>query len=261
MSAAAIVILILALLVLAGAVGLGILWALVAMTAMWELDGLAGKIGWRAPSWLTFPLAGLILLVGVLWGRGPVNVALVAAMPLGLGVLLFVRPRVGPLAWLGTPAAALYVGVPLYFYLRLFGFPFQNRLSWVLVTLAAVAVSDAAAMLVGSQIGRHRLLVTISPNKTLEGALAGIVAPMLLLLALSVGPFRLALGHALGLGLLIGLAAEAGDLAESQLKRLAGVKDSSHLIPGHGGVLDRIDSALFSAMVVYAYAVAWHLLS
>jgi phosphatidate cytidylyltransferase len=157
-------------------------------------------------------------------------------------------------------AGALYIGMPFNFYLLLFTSK-PNGLVWTLFTIFAIIVSDAAALLVGSRIGRHPFFAAISPNKTLEGAIAGVVGAMLvMLLGVSAVMGKSPL-HALVLGFLVGTSAVVGDLVESQMKRIAEVKDSSHLIPGHGGVLDRIDSILFPPILVYLYAMVFHLLS
>ena len=133
-------------------------------------------------------------------------------------------------------------------------------LAWLLLTIGTAVVSDAAAMLVGQRLGRHPFFANISPKKTVEGAAAGVLlcVPVMLvggLYFLGLQPWQAVL-----LGLLVGVSAEIGDLVESQMKRLAGVKDSSHIIPGHGGVLDRLDSLLFPPIVVYLFAFFLHLL-
>jgi phosphatidate cytidylyltransferase len=129
-----------------------------------------------------------------------------------------------------------------------------------LFTILAVVVSDAAALLVGSRIGRHPFFPTISPNKTVEGAVAGVVAAVVVMLIGVSAVIGLSPIHAIVLGVLIGISAEVGDLVESQMKRIAEVKDSSHLIPGHGGVLDRLDSILFPPILVYFYVTMFHIL-
>jgi phosphatidate cytidylyltransferase len=149
--------------------------------------------------------------------------------------------------------------MPFNFYLLLYTSK-PNGLVWTLFTIFAVVVSDAAALLVGSRIGRHPFFANISPKKTLEGAIAGVVGAMVVMLigvSAVIGHSPL---HGLVLGVLVGTSAELGDLVESQMKRLADVKDSSHLIPGHGGVLDRIDSILFPPILVYVYVMVFHLL-
>lgn len=123
--------------------------------------------------------------------------------------------------------------------------------------LLAVWLGDALALLTGMAVGRHRITPRVSPNKTLEGflgALVGSVAGLWLALALwhqSLPPHWIGL-----LGSVLGAAAIAGDLVESGVKRGAGIKDSGQLFPGHGGILDRVDSLLFAAPVMY-YGLAW----
>ena len=113
--------------------------------------------------------------------------------------------------------------------------------------------NDAAALLVGSRIGRHPFFATISPHKTVEGAVAGVVASVIAMLIGASVIIGLSPVHAIAIGVLVGVSALVGDLVESQMKRIAEVKDSSHLIPGHGGVLDRLDSILFPPILVYFY--------
>ncbi len=121
--------------------------------------------------------------------------------------------------------------------------------------MLAVWSYDSGAYLVGRNLGRTRFLTHISPSKTIEGLLGGVVATAvviaILLFALGQNPL-----HALALGPLTALAAQAGDLAESTVKRAAGARDSGTLIPGHGGILDRVDSFLFAAPVVTLYVLA-----
>lgn len=112
--------------------------------------------------------------------------------------------------------------------------------------------NDTFAFFVGSSLGRRKLCAAVSPGKTVEGALGGLMGSILV--AVLFGQiFHVAIVHSVMLGLLIGVAAPLGDLAESVLKRYAGVKDSGKLLPGHGGVLDRFDSVMFTVPVVYYY--------
>jgi phosphatidate cytidylyltransferase len=126
---------------------------------------------------------------------------------------------------------------------------------WLLLLVFAVWSYDTGAYLVGKNLGRTKFLTHISPSKTVEGVIGGVIATTvvtaLMLWGLGVNPV-----HALVLGPLTALAAQAGDLAESVLKRAAGAKDSGTLIPGHGGILDRVDSFLFAAPVVTLYVLA-----
>jgi phosphatidate cytidylyltransferase len=120
--------------------------------------------------------------------------------------------------------------------------------------LLTVIVSDTAQLYVGSSLGRHPLAPAISPKKTVEGVIGGFAAGVAAIVI--VGQWWLpGFGAAslVGLGVVVVSAGILGDLFESQLKRTAGLKDSSALIPGHGGVLDRIDAILFAAPAYYLF--------
>jgi len=124
----------------------------------------------------------------------------------------------------------------------------------VFMLCLCVMIGDSAAYYVGSTVGRRRIAPVLSPKKSLEGAAAGVLASVLAALAVRTWFWPdLALMHALILGVLLAVAGIFGDLAESLFKRAAGVKDSSALLPGHGGVLDRADGLLFAAPVLYYY--------
>ena len=169
------------------------------------------------------------------------------------GAISVARGRPGP-AVLSDAAATLfapiYIGLPL------------GALAWVraasgreavLLLLAVIVVSDSAQYYTGRAFGRRPLSPTISPKKTVEGAIGGMVFGTL---AMAVGGryvFASPIWMLALLGAAISLLGIIGDLFESLLKRSAGVKDSSNLIPGHGGVLDRIDSWLFAAPVYYMF--------
>jgi phosphatidate cytidylyltransferase len=247
-------------LVLVGIFGVYVLVIVLGGLALYEFSGLSDKMGSRAPAWLLFPLGAFFAFSGTLLKEVDVDLVLALALVGGLGAFLVLPGRRQGLSrWAMGLAGALYIGMPFNFYLLLYTSK-PNGLQWTLFTILAVVASDAAALLVGSRIGRHPFFANISPKKTLEGAIAGVVGAVLVMLigmsaVLAINPL-----HAIILGFLVGTSAEVGDLVESQMKRIADVKDSSNLIPGHGGVLDRIDSIFFPPILVYFYVTVFHLL-
>jgi len=128
----------------------------------------------------------------------------------------------------------------------------------LMLLFGVVWIGDACAYFVGRGIGRHRLFPRISPKKTLEGSLGGLVGSMLLAWALGRWWRTSDIGVVLLLAGLAAIAGQVGDLAESALKRSADLKDSGSLLPGHGGLLDRIDSLIFAAPVVWLALVVLH---
>ena len=200
-------------------------------------------------------LAGSGLLLGA------IGIVLVA-------VASFIKadPRDGLQSWMATVFGAFYISL-LSFIIRLghvgpavpasapLDFLGPER-GWILMLLLAVWAFDTGAFLVGRTIGRTKFIAHISPAKTVEGVAGGVVASTVV-----VGALLWGLGqnpvHALLLGPLVALAAQAGDLAESVIKRAAGAKDSGTLIPGHGGMLDRVDSFIFAAPVMTLYVLAF----
>ena len=163
--------------------------------------------------------------------------------------------RPGLTGWGLAALAAVYTG-GLLAYAPLLRELEQGR-EWVFAVLIVVFATDTAAFAVGRFLGRTSLAPGISPGKTWEGAIGGLlgglagVAVAMLLLDLDVG-----WGPALTLGVLMAVVAQLGDLLQSAIKRWAGVKDSGGIIPGHGGVLDRLDSIVLVLVLVY-YFVVW----
>ena len=158
--------------------------------------------------------------------------------------------------WAWTVAGILYTGWLLSHLVALRGLD-EGR-NWVFLALFATFASDSAAFFVGRAWGKRRLAPSISPGKTWEGAIGGILAAIIVCLLFTLStPLSLPLsaGQAILLGLLVSLFGQLGDLLESLFKRQMGVKDSSRLIPGHGGLLDRMDSVVLAGMVVYYYVI------
>jgi len=159
------------------------------------------------------------------------------------------------LGWAWTIAGVLYVGWLLSYLVAL---RLDAGRNWVFFTLFTTFGSDTVAFFVGRALGRHRLAPRISPNKTWEGAIGGVFGAIIVsLLFVLPTPLNLPLnyGQAVLLGLLVSVFGQFGDLVESLLKRNMGVKESGRLMPGHGGVLDRMDSIVFAGVVVYLYYI------
>ncbi|MFW6156854.1 MAG: phosphatidate cytidylyltransferase [Armatimonadota bacterium] len=159
----------------------------------------------------------------------------------------------------------LYVGLPMSFVLLLckLDLPLmvtgesagrlKARLGALLTVMAAVWISDTAAWGIGRLYGRKRMTPRLSPNKTVEGAVAGGLGAVVATIAVGVGWVGLPFGHAAVLGLLLAAAAQVGDLAESVIKRDLQVKDFGTLLGPHGGMLDTFDGLLFAAPVAWFY--------
>jgi phosphatidate cytidylyltransferase len=198
-----------------------------------------------------------------------------AAVIVPLIALLFERTdmRGRLVGWALTLAGTLYIAwlISHFQTLRLVGDPTVHAgRGWVFYTLAATWCFDSGAYLLGSRIGRHHFMTWISPKKSLEGVVGGFMLCLLATLIartplpagtpllvnpLGWAPLPIPLWQVPLLALVMSGAAQVGDLAESMIKREAGAKDASELIPGHGGMLDRVDSLLFTVVVVYYYAV------
>lgn len=226
----------------------------------------------KAAGYPSLPLFGTVLAVAfvleaAISPAGDKGMLLlgVGAVLAGVGALARSDPRDGLVVWFATVFGAAYVGL-LGFVLHLAATapaipggavlePIGPARGWVLLLVLGVWSYDTGAYLVGRRLGRHRFMTHISPSKTVEGLIGGLVAATLVTSLLLAGLGQAAAG-AIVLGPLLGLAAQAGDLAESMLKRAAGAKDSGTLIPGHGGILDRTDSFLFAGPVVTLYVLS-----
>jgi phosphatidate cytidylyltransferase len=189
-----------------------------------------------------------------------VGALLASAAVLPLIWLVIFRRDTWPQSWVWTLTGILYMGWMVGHYVMLRQLDHGREL--VILALFTTFACDTSAFFVGRTWGKHHMTPTISPHKTWEGAIGGfagaVAAAAALCYLLNLGSWTLPLGYleAAGVGCLVGVAAQLGDLLESMLKRRAGVKDSGNLLPGHGGVLDRIDSLVFTGVIVY-YFVLW----
>jgi len=184
-------------------------------------------------------------------------VLLTSAVALSL-IRLLLRPQRESAfpRWAWTIAGILYVGWLLSHLVALRGLDAGR--SWVFFALFATFASDTAAFFVGRALGKHHLAPTVSPGKTWEGAIAGVfgaIAISLLFMLPTPLSLHFSYGQAILMGILVSIFGQLGDLIESLFKRNMEVKESSRLVPGHGGVLDRMDSIVFAGIVVYYYAI------
>lgn len=257
-----------------GAIWLGSPWllalAIVAVVVgLWEFARLAQAMGAK-PSLVLMAGMGVPLLLNGSWewGRGGliVGAGLLAVLAWEtLRVLLSrgVQPSeqlTGTLtsavsSWTFSVAGPIYLGWTIAHGLQIRALP--DGREWLLLALVAVFATDTAAFLVGRALGRHAMAPALSPAKTWEGAAGGLVGGVAAAWVLAtVLTLPASWWQGLVLGGSIALAAEVGDLAESLLKRAAMVKAPSVLLPGHGGVLDRLDSLVFGVVAGY-YLIRW----
>jgi phosphatidate cytidylyltransferase len=255
--------------------------------ALVELIALLDAAGLEPPQVLSLAVGvvvGASVMLAVNEGNlgGPLLDLVRSVQPLALpliaflgGVLLlavasFTRgdPRAGFLSWATSSFGVAYVGLLMPFVVvvahlappdgtassAVGALDLRSGSAWAITLLLVVWGYDTGAYLTGRRLGRRRLIDHVSPSKTVEGLAGGLVVATL---AAGLGGWLIGLQpwQPLVMGPLIGLSAQAGDLAESLLKRAAGRKESGFLIPGHGGVLDRVDSFLFAAPVLAGYAM------
>jgi phosphatidate cytidylyltransferase len=260
--------------------------ALRVLTAVVALPLVGALIAWREP--LGFGVFVLVVAALALTEYTGITLAgasrrlraAVVAIGVGLGVGLYLRPEL-TFAWLlaavvAVATAVLFepgeiagagarLGAAGFGVLYLGALPVSLALLhrdaadgsiWVCAAIAVTFANDTGAYFAGRALGRHKLYPAISPAKTVEGAVGGLVGGVAILLA---GHFTVARSLTIADCLLVGVPAAVlgpvGDLVESMLKRAAGVKDSGRLLPGHGGMLDRIDALLFVSAWVYVYVV------
>lgn len=227
--------------------------ALTALAAVREFTRIARSAGAR-PNTLILPAGVALYVINATQqeAAAPAITGLVFTAAIAWGAF---RPR-DPLAisnvvW--TIVGTLYAGFLFSHWLVLRQIP--QGMEWTLLALFGTFANDTAAYAVGRLIGRHKMAPSISPGKTWEGAAGALVATSLAVPALAT-----ALGLPLTepmwlLGPGLSVAAQAGDLAESKLKRLGNVKDSGAMFPGHGGLLDRLDALVFVGPLVYYWSI------
>jgi phosphatidate cytidylyltransferase len=211
---------------------------------------------WRPLPWeLAAPVGAIALVIAIpetddSW-TGPLAIAVAAAL---VATMLLRLPLTFRPPQLSVVAAVAYVGF-LGAHLVLLR-DLDDDGKWVFLPILATWWTDTAAYAVGRMIGETRIAPRISPGKTVEGTAAGLGGGLIGVIVIAeVLDLPMTLGQEALLGAMLPAAAVIGDLVESYIKRGAGVKDTSELVPGHGGLLDRLDSLLFTVPLVYYFAV------
>ncbi len=258
---------------------LGVLWcvqgialrlALMLMTCLgvWEMYNALSTKGMRPARWVGMSYAVLALPVYLAGGAVMLTPLTTICCVLGLAAVLF-RGEADFESAVGTLFPIFYPGLmfTMLYPLQDIGNPMLGSLAVGLAFLISFA-SDIAAYEVGTRWGRHKMAPKLSPKKSMEGGAAGLGGAVLMavllplifkLICLLYEPFKPyadtmpALWTFIPMGLLAGLASIIGDLAASMVKRYCGIKDYGTLLPGHGGLMDRIDSVLFNGVVIYTF--------
>ena len=205
--------------------------------------------------WLGIALALLFIFQPLSTWTNDGGIMLSASVVLPLLWVMLRKNRDGACSsWAFTLAGVLYLGWLASRYVALIELP-QGR-DWVILALFCTFACDTSAYFVGRALGRHKMAPGISPGKTWEGAVGGLAGTIAVGLVIAWW-FKLPMSvlQALGLSVAISIFAQTGDLVESLFKRNMGTKDSGNVLPGHGGVLDRIDGVVFAGLVVYYYVI------
>ena len=252
----------------------GIVVLLLSSITLWEYYKLLEKKG--AKPLIALGLVSHVLLLAAIYINLKVNFR--AEILLGIlsmaavfssGILIWTKRESAALSFASTLSGLLYVTVAFVFLIVLREISNYTAISnhffrlsnttnlgggLVVTIFLSVWICDTAAYLSGMAFGRHKLIPSVSPKKTWEGAIGGFIGAVLaffIFASFLMPTFNYI--HAIICGIIVGTIGQIGDLAESKLKRDAEIKDSSHIIPGHGGMLDRFDSILFAVPAVAVY--------
>lgn len=235
---------------------------IILLLATLEYSQIAQKIGWNVPPIIIIPIVVMQWIMAQWPNANLLNPLLLISLLLITGNALWAYETGRPNAsmdWFATIAGFIMFGWICGHFFRLRGLP-EMAWQWTMLAMLSTWIADSGAYLVGrfvagkGVVGKHALSPRLSPNKTVEGFVGGIVLgtlfTVLISLLLNISPVQ-----ALLLGLLVSTLGTVGDLGISLLKREAGVKDSGHLFPGHGGALDRIDSLMWTVAISYYLAL------
>ncbi|MDZ7374093.1 MAG: phosphatidate cytidylyltransferase [candidate division KSB1 bacterium] len=233
---------------------------IIVATALHEYYSLSRQLGVK-PLEILGLLSSMTILAGCYLGSWVLVVSALAGL-VGLACLVHVfrGPQGSTLNLAATAFGPAYIALLLGHLLLVrqlplsLGIPYRHAGLWIVGLILVVWICDTAAFFLGASVGKHKLAPAVSPGKTWEGAAAGLAFGELGALALRPLFFPgLGISDALSIGAIVGVLGQASDLTESLFKRDAGVKDSSNLIPGHGGMFDRFDSFFLAAPAFYWY--------
>ena len=240
-----------------------LLAAAAAGAGAWELSSALRLKGWYVPR-VPAVVGSVLIMPATYYGGAELQwlgaLVIVAALILWRTVHLFWERREAPMQAIAhtlrdyAASAFVVIYLPLMTSFTMLLLRREDGAAWVIGFVATVALIDTAGYLVGRKLGRHKLAPGVSPKKTWEGLVASISAGTITAVSFTVIFLGLDWWVGLVLAAVLLLAAVFGDLAESLIKRDLGVKDMSSLLPGHGGIMDRLDSILPSALITYLFA-------
>ena len=247
----------------------GSVFSLVLITVVVLFAAAEAFAAFRAAKYHPATLLGLVAILSLMietYNKGVAALPLVLVMLVAASFVWYlagVEPAADPVAGLSsTVFVVAWVGGFGSFGALLLDptlFPHRHGVAFLLAAVIVTVAADVASLLVGSAFGRHPLAPSISPNKTWEGFLGGAVAAVLVSVIVVHFIHPWTIKSALVLGIVVAVAAPLGDLSQSMIKRHLGVKDMGRLMPGHGGILDRVDGLLFVLPATYFVVKAFHL--
>ncbi|NIN00598.1 MAG: hypothetical protein GTO24_21685 [candidate division Zixibacteria bacterium] len=229
--------------------------------SLWEFLYLAKLKGFRIPKWIVILLGLVFGISAYFWGETAFLFFLLGVLYLTAFAFILKGRTQGTTADLSTSLFALFYVAGLFSFVILLrelpqklGVDYKAGGLWIIYLLLCIWSCDTFAYFVGAPLGKHRLSPNVSPKKTVEGFFGGLLGAAIAAFFCYYVFFKSGgLNHLLVVAAFVGLIGQVGDLTESLFKRDAKIKDISHIIPGHGGILDRFDSLLFVSPVVYYY--------
>lgn len=239
-------------LIFIGAIPLAVFVSIIGVIAALEMARLLKKIELSVHRTIAITATFLFIFIPSYFGEAGTVTTLILLAIYAIIMILF-RKRIKLENTAATIFTALYIGFLLGRLILLREIPVHG-IYFILITILLVWGNDTASFLFGKKFGKHKLAPSISPNKTIEGTIAGLAAALLIGIISSL-IYKNLLFESMLLAILAATAAQFGDLFESQFKRWAKVKDSGNIVPGHGGMLDRIDGLLFAGSFSYYLAL------